>query len=234
MALKIADMVKEVTATSGTGSYALAGAVDGFETFSAFMSNGDETYYCVLGADSSGDPAFEVGRGTYATSGNTLARTEVLTSSNSDAAVNWGSGTNKVIRCVAPAAAQLYLDADGVLVIPLTVSGQKIIAMGNSGSSLALTYANVVTVTLTASTTLTLPTMAANVDEEAQMVVEMTQNGTGGYTVALASPGGTTIKYGSGATGVTVLSGANTRTDILVRKKYGETVYYVSALDNWS
>ena len=39
---------------------------------------------------------WEVGIGTYATSGTTLARTQVLESSNSDALVDWAAGTKNV------------------------------------------------------------------------------------------------------------------------------------------
>ena len=46
MALEIHDRVKETTTTTGTGTYTLAGAVTGFETFTANLDNGDTTYYC--------------------------------------------------------------------------------------------------------------------------------------------------------------------------------------------
>ena len=67
MALVLADRVKETTTTTGTGTFTLAGAVTGFESF-ASIGNGNTTYYCcVLGSD------FEVGIGTYTSSGTTLA-----------------------------------------------------------------------------------------------------------------------------------------------------------------
>ena len=90
MALVVADRVKETTTTIGTGTYTLAGAVTGFESFSA-IGNGNTTYYCCTdGTD------FEIGIGTYTSSGTTLARTTILQSSNSDAAVNWTSGTRDI------------------------------------------------------------------------------------------------------------------------------------------
>ena len=86
MALVLADRVKETTTTTGTGTFTLAGAVTGFESF-ASIGNGNTTYYCcVLGSD------FEVGIGTYTASGTTLARTTILQSTNNDNAVNWGAG----------------------------------------------------------------------------------------------------------------------------------------------
>lgn len=109
MALVLRDRVKETTSTAGTGTYTLAGAVVGFETF-ASVGNGNTTYYgCSDGTD------FEVGIGTYTASGTTLARTTILQSSNSDSAVNWGTGT-RTIFCTLPAEKMSFLDASGTLV----------------------------------------------------------------------------------------------------------------------
>ena len=109
MALVLRDRVKETTATAGTGTYTLAGAVTGFETF-ASVGNGNTTYYgCSDGTD------FEVGIGTYTASGTTLARTAILQSSNSDNAVNWGTGT-RTIFCTLPAEKMSFLDASGTLI----------------------------------------------------------------------------------------------------------------------
>ena len=109
MALVLRDRVKETTNSTGTGTYTLAGAVTGFETF-ASVGNSNTTYYgCSDGTD------FEVGIGTYTSSGTTLARTAILQSSNSDNAVNWGTGT-KTIFCTLPAEKMSFLDASGNVV----------------------------------------------------------------------------------------------------------------------
>jgi hypothetical protein len=106
MALALKDRVKETSTTTGTGTYTLAGAVTGFETF-AEVGNGNTTYYtCTDGTD------FETGIGTYTSSGTTLARTTVLQSSNSDSAVNWGAGT-RTLFVTLPAEKMVYLDASG-------------------------------------------------------------------------------------------------------------------------
>ena len=47
MALALKDRVKETTTTTGTGTYTLAGAVTGFETFGQ-VGNGNTTYYNTL------------------------------------------------------------------------------------------------------------------------------------------------------------------------------------------
>jgi hypothetical protein len=108
MALVISDRVKETTTTSGTGTYTLGGAVTGFETFTANLSDGDTTYYaCTDNTD------FEVGLGTFTASGTTLARTTILASSNSGSAVDWGAGT-RTIFCTLPAAKTVFLDGSNV------------------------------------------------------------------------------------------------------------------------
>tara|TARA_R100001015_G_C4627750_1_gene187462 strand:+ start:1823 stop:2644 length:822 start_codon:yes stop_codon:yes gene_type:complete len=107
MALVVSDRIKETTTTTGTGTYTLAGAVTGFETFTSNLSNSDTTYYCCTDGTN-----FEVGLGTFTTSGTTLARTSVLSSSNSNNAVSWSSGTRNVF-CTLPAAKSVILDANG-------------------------------------------------------------------------------------------------------------------------
>ena len=105
MALVIKDRVKESSTTTGTGTYTLAGAEAGFQTFAA-IGNGNTTYYAATdGTD------WEVGIGTYTSSGTTLARTTILSSSNSDSAVDWGSGT-KLIFCTQPSSKAVMNDAD--------------------------------------------------------------------------------------------------------------------------
>ena len=106
MALILADRIRETTTTTGTGTYTLAGAETGFETF-ATIGNSNTTYYCCTdGVD------FEIGVGTYTLSGTTLDRTAVLQSSNSDSAVSWANGTRSIF-CTQPAEKAVFLDANG-------------------------------------------------------------------------------------------------------------------------
>ena len=106
MALVIKDRVKETTTTTGTGTYTLAGAEVGFQSFSA-IGNGNTTYYTVTDG---GD--WEVGIGTYTASGTTLARTTILSSSNSNNAVSWSAG-EKFVFVTQPSSKANYLDASG-------------------------------------------------------------------------------------------------------------------------
>ena len=115
MALVINDRVKESTTTTGTGTVTLGGAIQGFETFLAGVGNSNTTYYCiVLNAE------FEVGLGTLASDSSTLARTTVISSSNSDSAVNFSSGT-KFVFCCLPASKATVLDASNNLTLPGTL-----------------------------------------------------------------------------------------------------------------
>jgi hypothetical protein len=109
MALVVNDRVKETSATTGTGTFSLAGAVTGFETFSSAIGNTNTTYYTIVNENGE----FEVGRGTVAA--GTLARTTIISSSNSDSAVNFSSGTKDVF-CTLPASKAVILDSSGNIV----------------------------------------------------------------------------------------------------------------------
>ncbi len=97
MSRVFADGVVETSTTTGTGTYTLAGARTGYQTFGSVMANNDTCYYRAEACDSLGNPSggWEVGYGTWAT-GGTLARTRILASSNSGAAVSWAAGTKNV------------------------------------------------------------------------------------------------------------------------------------------
>jgi hypothetical protein len=137
MALVLNDRVKETTTTTGTGTLTLGGAVTGFETFGAGVGNSNTTYYAVT---LPGSAEFEVGLGTLNSDSSTLARTTVISSSNSDNAVNFSSGT-KTIFCTIPASKSVFLDASGNATLgadlsigdDLTVNG-GVIELKNTGA----------------------------------------------------------------------------------------------------
>ena len=111
MALVINDRVKETTTTTGTGAVSLGGAVTGFETFAAGIGNSNTTYYCIAHQDQS---EFEVGLGTLDGDSSDLTRTTVISSSNSDSAVDFSAGTKDVF-CTIPASKMLFKDASGTI-----------------------------------------------------------------------------------------------------------------------
>ena len=129
MALVISDRIKETTTTTGTGTYTLGGAVTGFETFTVNLSNSDTTYYCCTD-----NTDFEVGLGTFTSSGTTLARTTILASSNSNNAVSWSSGT-RTIFCTLPSAKTIVLDASGNASIGGTVTATGSFIIGSADMS---------------------------------------------------------------------------------------------------
>jgi hypothetical protein len=94
MALVLADRVKETTTTAGTGTVTLLGAATGFQSF-AVVGNANTTYYAIAGQTSN---EWEVGVGTYTSSGTTLARTTVLSNSagTQPSALSFSAGTKDV------------------------------------------------------------------------------------------------------------------------------------------
>lgn len=93
MPLVLADRVRETTTTTGTGTVTLAGAVTGFQSFSV-IGNGNTTYYTIAGQ---GTNEWEVGIGTYTSSGTTLSRDTVLASSaGAPTKTNFSAGTKDV------------------------------------------------------------------------------------------------------------------------------------------
>lgn len=89
MALVVKDRVKETSTTTGTGTFTLAGAASGFQSFSA-IGNGNTTYYTIVGGTQ-----WEVGIGTYTSSGTTLSRDTVL-SSSTGSKIDFAAGTKDV------------------------------------------------------------------------------------------------------------------------------------------
>ena len=144
MALVINDRVKETSTTTGTGTIDLAGAETGYEGFVAGIGTGNTTYYAIE-LNSAGE--WEVGIGTVTdATPDTLSRDTIITSSNSDSAVNFSAGTKNVFctlpakRTVSPVmtatgfvvthASTLNEDQtldSGVLAGPVTVTGTQTI-----------------------------------------------------------------------------------------------------------
>ncbi len=113
MAFVIADRVQETTTTTGTGTVTLAGAVTGFQSFAA-VGNGNTTFYTI--ADQSGSN-WEVGVGTYTSSGTTLSRDTVLSSSNSGSLVNFSAGTKNVFVTLPASRTTFNAKAYGTTII---------------------------------------------------------------------------------------------------------------------
>ena len=111
MALVINDRVKVNSTATGNNQTTFAidnTPVTGFETFNTGVGVGNTTYYCIF---NQGTSEFEVGLGTLNSTTN-LQRTTIISSSNSDAVVNFSAGTKDVF-CTLPASKSVFLDATG-------------------------------------------------------------------------------------------------------------------------
>jgi hypothetical protein len=111
MALVLKDRVKETSTTAGTGTLTLAGASAGFQSFAA-VGNGNTTYYAIVDSTAG---TWEVGIGTYTSSGTTLSRDTVLSSSNSGSLVTFSSNSKDVF-VTYPSEKSVYEDASNVVV----------------------------------------------------------------------------------------------------------------------
>ena len=109
MALVLADRVQETAAAPGTGTVTLLGAALGYQSF-AVIGNGNTTFYTI--ADQGGNN-WEVGIGTYTSSGTTLSRDTVLSNSlGTTALINFSSGIQTVF-VTYPSEKSVNLNAAG-------------------------------------------------------------------------------------------------------------------------
>ena len=212
MALVLANRVQETGTANTTVSFTLTGAVTGFQSF-AVIGNTNTTYYSAT--DGSGN--WEVGVGTYSTTGPTLARTTVYASSNSGSAVTFSGAVNVFVTY--PSGRSVNLNESGNVSALGTVSsgtwqGATVgVAYGGTGvtvssgpNSVVLRDANEnITVnrlsqglqTITASGGTTVLTAASDFNQ--QLV------GTGGHTFRLPDAttltDTTTFQFNNNATG---------------------------------
>lgn len=131
MALVLADRVKETTTTAGTGTVTLAGAVSGFQSFSV-IGNGNTTYYTIVDSINN---TWEVGLGTYTSSGTTLSRDVVLASSNSGNLVPFAS-VSKDVFVTYPAETAVISGANRAINLnTTTISENYTLPSGQNGFS---------------------------------------------------------------------------------------------------
>jgi len=134
MALVVADRVKETTTTTGTGTVTLLGASTGFQSF-AVIGDANTTYYTIAGQTGS---EWEVGVGTYSSSGTTLARTTVLSNSSATqpSALSFSAGTKDVF-VTYPSERAVYTDAAGTTITPNTASVLGLVSGGTGAATVA-------------------------------------------------------------------------------------------------
>jgi len=197
MALVLKDRVKETSTTAGTGTITLAGAVAGFQSFSA-VGNGNTTYYAIV------DPttgAWEVGLGTYTSSGTTLSRTTVLSSSNSGSLVDFAANSKDVF-VTYPSEKAVYEDASNVV---------------NATSFGAITATSAALTTGTVSTTPASNTDIANKQYVDGLVTQGISYHEPVYVESPNTTGNLNATYNNGSSGVgATLTNAGTQVALTV------------------
>lgn len=157
MPLVVKDRIKESSSTAGTGTLTLAGAATGFRSF-ADIGNGNTTYYAIVDTTAG---TWEVGIGTYTSSGTTLSRDTVLSnSSGTTSKISFAANTKEVF-VTYPASKAVYGDetdiaydlhfaaSNGILLTNQTVGTSMTFPSGYEGiSGKNTTIASGVTVTV--------------------------------------------------------------------------------------
>ena len=219
MAFAVKDRVKEISSTTGTGSLTLGGAVTGYRSFNAALSNGDTTYYVIENPNTS---EWETGLGTF-TSPSTLARTTVL-SSSTGSAVSFTAGAKNVFISLPatqfPAANTTVVGTDAtqtltnksisgasntVTNVSLTtgVTGTLPVANGGTGVTSSTGTGSVV---LSASPTLTGTLTAAAVTITG--TVNLSTAAVSPATMGMWNGGGTVMSLKGGSGGYSLLNNA--------------------------
>lgn len=195
MALVFKDRVRVTSTTTGTGTITLGSAVSGFQDFSV-IGNGNTTYYSIT--DQAGN--WEVGIGTYTSSGSSLSRDTVLESSNSNSLVNFPSGTKNVF-VTYPADKSVAIDATGSIIVPNALVTKDILE--------------------SATITAAAPSATTNFDVVTQAVQYYTTNANTNFTFNIRGNSTTTLN--------TVMAiGQSCTIALLVTN--GATPYYPNAL----
>ena len=135
MAISLGNRAKMSTSTTGTGTITLGSAEAGYQTFAAAgITNGQTVRYVVEDGSS-----FEIGSGTYTSSGTTLTRS-VTESSNSDNAIVLSGGAKVFLSATV---ADLYIN-DGASTLTTTgvITGGTVEATSDTaaGDNAAMGY----------------------------------------------------------------------------------------------
>ena len=166
MALVLNDRVKETTTTTGTGTINLGGAQTNFETFVAGIGNSNTTYYAIVHRSNA---EFEIGLGTITDSStDTLARNTIISSSNSDSAVDFSAGTKDVF-CTMPASKAVHEDGSSDVTLPndLILGSDSAVLKFGADSDTTLTHTDGTGLTLNSTNKLLFRDSALGINSSA-------------------------------------------------------------------
>ena len=166
MALVLNDRVKETTTTTGTGTINLGGAQTNFETFVAGIGNSNTTYYAIVHRSNA---EFEIGLGTITdASPDTLARTAIISSSNSDSAVDFSAGTKDVFSTM-PASKAVHEDGSSDVTLPndLILGSDSAVLKFGADSDTTLTHTDGTGLTLNSTNKLLFRDSALGINSSA-------------------------------------------------------------------
>ena len=172
MAFAVADRVRETTTTTGTGTLNLDGAVSGFRTFVSGIGDGNVTYYAIVHRTSA---EFEIGIGTVTdASTDTLSRTTVLSSSNSNSAVTFSAGTKDVF-CTQPASKAVFEDNNADVTLPddLILGSDSAVLKFGADSDTTLTHTDGTGLTLNSTNKLTFGDAASFIQQSSNGVLRI-------------------------------------------------------------
>jgi hypothetical protein len=172
MAFAVSDRVRETTATTGTGTLDLGGAVSGFKTFVSGIGDGNVTYYAIVHRTAA---EFEIGIGTVTdASTDTLSRTTVLSSSNSNSAVTFSAGTKDVF-CTQPASKAVFEDNNDDVTLPddLILGSDSSVLKFGADSDTTLTHTDGTGLTLNSTNKLTFGDVASFVQQSSNGVLRI-------------------------------------------------------------
>ena len=180
MPIVFADRVKVRTRTNGTGTLTLENTVDGFQSFAA-VGNGNQTYYGIEHPNGT----WEIGLGTYSSTGPSLTRDSVLSSSNAGALVNFDGGSKTVFVTIPSSVAANIIASTTFAFRDIAVAGQTTVEADSTTDTLTLVAGANIDITTNAGTDTI--TIANNLSAVASNILpNVNSNGTTGFT--LGSP----------------------------------------------
>ena len=173
MVFKLCSDVREISTTGGTGNQVLAGALDAsYFAFGARYSDGDTLFYCAKQGT-----ARELGKATYNAGANSLSRTQIYKSTNSNALVSFTPG--QAVDIFVTFMASDDLDAAGLALLRSSIGIPADIA------------------TLTAAQTLSNKTLASPTITGAWAITGSQAIGANSQNTTLTINGGTTTGTGA-------------------------------------